>query len=145
MSDNPTEDISIFTNKSLPPDEKELAEKLAPTYPLWTAIRDGVLERWPQSRTEWSYPGKKFGWSFRIKDKKRAIIYLLPREGFFKAAFVFGENATHQILESDVQEEIKEQLRQALPYAEGRGIRITIRKNADIQVIKFLLEIKMNN
>ncbi len=145
MSDNPTEDISIFTDKNLPPDEKVLAIKLAPTYPLWKAIRDWVLDKWPQSLPEWNFPGQKFGWSFRIKDKKRAIIYLLPREGFFKVAFVFGEKATREILESNVSIEVKEQLRQSRPYAEGRGIRITINKEADIQDIKVLTEIKMNN
>ena len=69
---------------------------------------------------------KKYGWSFRIKDKKRAIIYLLPRDGEFMAAFVFGQRACDAIIQSEISEQIKADLTSAHVYAEGRGIRISV-------------------
>ncbi|MDF1540681.1 MAG: DUF3788 family protein [Candidatus Thorarchaeota archaeon] len=77
-------DISIFTEKERIPTVDDLHQPLGSTFPLWKAIRSFVVERYPDAKEEWNYPGKKYGWSFRIKDKKRAIIYLLPREGYFK-------------------------------------------------------------
>jgi hypothetical protein len=102
-----------------------------------------VLEKFPAGLQEWHYPGQKYGWSFRIKDKKRAIIYFLPRERFFMVAFVFGEKATAQVLASGIAPAIKSLLEQAKAYAEGRGIRIDIRDKSGLADIKKLVEIKL--
>ena len=75
---------------------------------------------------EWFYSGKKRGWSYRIKDNKRAIIYLQPRDKFFKVSFAFGQKATDTILESDISLEIKNDLKQAKVYKEGWGIQIEV-------------------
>jgi hypothetical protein len=87
------------------------------------------LEKYPTGLAEWNYPGKKYGWSYRIKDKKRAIIYFLPRDKYFKVAFVFGQKATDIVLASNISREIKTELEQATKYAEGRGIRIDIKND----------------
>ena len=80
-----------------------------------------------------------------MKDKKRAIIYFLPRDRFFKVAFVFGEKATAQVLASGIAPAIKSALEQAKAYAEGRGIRIDVRDGAGLTDIKKLIEIKLAN
>ncbi|MDD3876351.1 MAG: DUF3788 domain-containing protein [Bacteroidales bacterium] len=139
------EDISIFQDKFAIPSEKELMKELGPTYTLWVQIQEFIIEKYPKAQSEWSYPGKKYGWSFRIKDSKRAIIYLLPRNTFFKAAFVFGQKAYDYILESNISIKIKEELMQSKKYAEGRGIRIEIKNNLLIDDIKKLIEIKLAN
>ena len=138
-------DISIFTDKAIKPNEQDLINNLGSHYDLWTQITKLVKEQYPTAIEEWNYPGKKYGWSFRFKDKKRAIIYLLPREEYFKVAFVFGQKATDQVLESDIAPEIKEELASARKYVEGRGIQIEI-KNAEILAdIRKLIEIKLAN
>ena len=86
-----------------------------------------VLAKYPQGLAEWNFPGKNYGWNFRIKDKRRAIIYFLPRDGFFKVAFVFGDKAVAVIEQSPITEFIKTELAQARKYAEGHGVQITIR------------------
>jgi hypothetical protein len=82
------DDIKIFMDKSTVPTDKDLVENLGPTYKLWVQIFDFVIEKYPGGLAEWNYPGMKYGWSFRIKDKKRAIIYFFPHEKYFKVAFV---------------------------------------------------------
>jgi hypothetical protein len=139
------EDINLFTDKTSAPSEKDLLKALGTTAPLWKEIKAYVLSQYPQAVEKWSYPGAKYGWSFRLMDKKRAIVYLLPRENFFKVAFVFGEKATHEILESDTSEKIKEELRSAKAHAEGRGIRLDIRNKKVMKDITFLIDTKLNN
>ncbi len=139
------EDSSIFQDKTITPGEKDLAHALAGTYPLWTEIRDRVFELYPEGLAEWNYPGKKYGWSFRIKDKKRAIIYFLPRASYFKVAFVFGQKAVDTILTSPVSAEIKTALENATKYAEGRGIRIDVKNKTVLPDIRMLIEIKLKN
>ena len=137
------EDISIFPDKETKPTDMALAEVLDSTYHLWIQIHDFVFKKYPNGQAEWNYPGKKYGWSYRIKDKKRAIIYFLPRDQYFKVAFVFGQKATDAVTQSDVASEIKTELEQARKYAEGRGIRIDIKNDIIIEDIKKLIEIKL--
>ena len=139
------EDVSIFRDKAIPPTEKVLAERLASTYHLWVQIHDFVFDKYPNGLSEWNYPGKKYGWSFRIKDKRRAIVYLLPRNKFFKVAFVFGQKATDEVIKSNVSSKVKTELKKARKYAEGRGIRITVKSATIINDIKKLILIKLAN
>jgi hypothetical protein len=136
-------DTSIFPNKELIPGDRDLSGKLGKTCDLWNSIRDYVQEKAPDSVEEWKYSGKKFGWSFRINDKKRVLIYLLPREAYFKAAFVFGQKATDAIVNSTISDTIKKELLSAKVYAEGRGIRIDVRDPEVLEDIRGLIEIKL--
>lgn len=67
-------DKSIFTNKTKPPSEKDLAAVLGKTLVLRNEITAFVRGRYPAAINEWNFQGKKYGWSFRVKDKERAII-----------------------------------------------------------------------
>lgn len=136
-------DHSIFMDKSQMPTNEDLGPALGDKYELWMEIRDAVLQQYPGGVEEWNFPGKKYGWSFRIKDKKRAIIYFLPREGEFLVAFVFGEKAMNAIRGSDISGEIVNDLETAKVYAEGRGVRIPVHDRSDLEDIFRLIEIKL--
>lgn len=138
-------DISVFTDKKVTPTEAALSEAVGNTYPLWKDIWEYVHMKYGEAIDQWSHSGKNYGWNFRIKDKKRAIVYLLPREGYFKTAFVFGEKATETVMQSKVSSEIKKELSLARPYAEGRGIRIDVKNEELVEDIKQLIDIKIGN
>ena len=138
-------DISVFMDKSIKPTADDLPQVLDKTYSLWKLIHDIVLEKYPDGFCEWNFPGKKYGWSYRIKDKRRAIIYFLPREGYFKVAFVFGQKAYDVIMESEIADEIKNELSLARKYAEGRGIGIEMKDDTKDGDIKKLIDIKLAN
>lgn len=136
---------SIFTNKTTTPTPTDLENALGATFPLWRIFETFTKEQYPAVTSEWHYSGDKYGWSYRIKDKKRVLLYLLPRDQFFKAAFVFGEKATAQIMESNISETIKKELILAKPHAEGRGIRIAIKDASLVTDIEKLITIKIAN
>jgi hypothetical protein len=138
-------DKSIFTEKKQVPDQKDLQKALGATYDLWNSIIAYVRDQYPAALEQWNFPAEKYGWSFRIKDKKRAIIYLLPREQYFKVAFVFGQKATEQIMRSGVSEAIKTDLQAARLYAEGRGIQIEVKNKKILKDIHELINIKISN
>lgn len=101
------DDASVFQDESAKPTDKDLAAKLDVAYDFWKQIHRTVLNKYPRGLAEWNYPGNKYGWNFRIKDNKRAIVYLLPRDKYFKVAFVFGQKATDEVLKSKVASAIK--------------------------------------
>lgn len=138
-------ETSIFNDKTKVPDNFMLTEALGDLHPVWMEIRDYVYRMYSNAIEEWNWPGKNYGWSFRIKDKKRAIIYLLPRDKFFLVAFVFGEKATKEALDSNIDPGIKTIIESARVYAEGRGFRIEVRNDAIVDDIKTLIDIKLKS
>lgn len=138
-------DTSIFMDLAKTPKTEDLKEPLGTNFQIWQEIRDFVFEKYPAAIEEWHVSVKKYGWGFRIKDKKRAIIYLSPREGFFLVAMVFGQKATDQILGSDISKQIKDELMSSKVYMEGRVIRLEVQDNTHMNDIKKLVEIKIAN
>jgi hypothetical protein len=138
-------DQSIFNDKTKVPTNADLETALGKTYGLWHLIKDYLFSVFPSATDEWSSPGEKYGWSYRIRFRKRTILYMLPRDGFFKVAFVFGEKASEKILSSRIKPEIIKELQEARVYAEGRGIRISVKDSTLINDIKDLIDIKLGN
>ncbi len=137
-------EMSVFPDKSNKPTDADLVEKLGDSYALWKEICSIVLAKYPQGKSEWNFPGKKYGWSFRIKDKRRAIIYLLPRAGQVKVAFVFGDKAVAKVTQSGVSPSIKSELKKARKYAEGRGIQLAVEDESTLTDIRQLVDIKLS-
>jgi hypothetical protein len=126
-----------------PPDKKALARSLGSAKPLWDELirhieteQAPVTHRWTSSKT--------FPLGFlRLVRKKRTILYLLPRDGYFLTAFVFGEKAAAAVRASGLPAAVITMLDAARIYAEGRGIRLETRTTGDIATMKKLAAIKM--
>lgn len=136
---------SIFTDKKIKPSIADLKKALGHTTDAWQVLAEFTHQSYPGAKDEWKFSSEKYGWSFRISDKKRALIYLLPRDKFFKVALVFGQKATDEILKSDISESIKTEIKNARVYAEGRGIRIEVRDKSLTKDIKKLIAIKISS
>ena len=135
---------SVFTNHRHKPTEEELKSALGDTFDIWEELVKFTEKQNLHATEEWKFAGEKYGWSFRISDKKRVLIYLLPRDKFFKAAFVFGQKATDAIMEGNISENIKVELKSAKKYAEGRGIRIEVKDRTYLDDLKELIAIKIS-
>jgi tRNA U38,U39,U40 pseudouridine synthase TruA len=137
-------DTSVFTEKACVPSDADLRSALGATYSAWQHIRDEVVKKYPDAESVWAFSGAKYGWSFRMKDKKRAILYLLPRQSYFKVAFVFGQKAFKSIVDNAaISRDIKRELEAAKVYAEGRGIRIDVKGKAVLKDVGRLIDIKL--
>jgi hypothetical protein len=134
---------SIFTDKSKKPSDNELKKALGKTSILWNEIKDYAFKSYPDASDEWSYPGKSFGWNYRIRDKKRVLAYFMPCDGFFKISLVFGDKAAKEVLASSISKEIKDLISSAKVYAEGRGFRIDVTDKKIAKDVKKLIDIKL--
>jgi hypothetical protein len=137
-------ETSYFTDKTEAPDLENLSIVLGKQFDAWTKIREHVFNssEFPV-KEEWNF--SKYGWNCRLKGKKSVIIYLMPCKGCFNASFVFGEKATNTALESDISNDIKNVIREARVYAEGRGFRIKVTASAMISDIRKLIDIKLSS
>jgi hypothetical protein len=138
--------MSIFDDKSKQPTEQMLTMVIGKQYQLWTDITEYTIEKYPKAFKEWKYyKAKGYGWSFRLEDKKRNIIYMSPRDGYFIAAFVFSNKGVQAVQDNKLSQSIKDELRNSKKYPEGRAIRLEVRNKADVSNIKTLVDIKLAN
>ena len=137
--------LSLLGDKTQPPTPRALAAALGNLMPLWNEIAQYVVTHFPKAAEEWKFPGAKYGWSFRLKDKKRNLIYMTPAVGCIQVAFVFGDKAVKEVLASSVSSAIKTDLKNAKRYVEGTGIRLSVRTKSDLEDVKRLVDIKLKN
>ena len=136
---------SVFNNKSDKPNILILAQVLKSTYKIWEEIKNSLTKEYGSLLEEWKYYGPKTGWLLKMFYKKRNMFFLIPSEKYFSLAFLFGDNAVSEIEQSDLPEKIKEEIRNTKKYAEGKGIRVEVRKRSDVKNIIKLVRIKVNN
>ena len=130
-------------DKSKQPTDSDVADVLGEAYPLWTELLVGIRNLVSGSVEEWTYSGKKYGWSLRIAYKKRPIIRIKPQAGFVSAGVLYGSVAYDAALAADLPSETLAALREAVAYPEGRGIRIEVRAPEDISLVVKLATIKL--
>jgi hypothetical protein len=136
----------FFADKLKCPTEAMIAEALGRKVVLWQTVRERVAAEFGPLIEEWTYAGKNYGWSLRLKQKQRAVLYLTPCAGYFRAAFALGEKAVRAAHESGAfPTGILQVIDQAPRYAEGRAIRLEIRARKDLAAIEMIAAVKMAN
>ena len=114
--------VSIFEDKAVMPDDSMVGGVLAESFPLWTGLRNYVQESYPDVKGEWKHYGKSSGWVFKLLSKKRNLLFFIPKNECFRLRFGVSEKVAPCIETADLPDIIKEAVRIATPYTEGRSI-----------------------
>lgn len=88
---------------------------------------------------------KKYGWSLRLKQKKRNIVYLGPGEGCFMVSFVLSDKAIKIAKETKLPKAVAEVIAAAPRYPEGNGVRLAVKRAANLRPIQKIAAIKLAN
>src|SRR5262245_47765248 len=70
----------------------ELAQLLGPARSHWDALLGSIGADAGMTR-EWKFYGAKHGWQLKLVTQKRALAYLIPREGRFTVALALSPAA----------------------------------------------------
>lgn len=132
---------SIFSDKTSAPDNASLKKELGKLFNAWEELKAYVLERSPSAVEEWNY--SSLGWNYRIKDKKRVLIYLMPGHNEFRFSIVLGQKAIAELLAADIAPAIKDIISSSKTYAEGTGVRIEIKDKSLLPDLKKLADAKL--
>jgi hypothetical protein len=131
------------TSQSHAPTEGELAARLGPAaLSLWHQLITTLVEEFAIDEQEWHTYSAKAGWSLRLKQKHRAIVYLSPCEGFFRASFALGDKALLAARRSGLPVHVLRLLEEARRYAEGTAVRVDVRCADNIEAVKKLVTAK---
>jgi hypothetical protein len=136
---------NAFIGKTAHPTTAELTATLGKTNELWDELVDWLAQEHGVTDREWTCSGAKYGWALRLKLKKRAILYLGPCDGCFRAALVLGDRAVQAARESSLSQPTKKLIDEAPRYPEGIGVRILVKRKADVAAVRKLAAIKLAN
>ena len=137
--------LSAFDDKSKKPQASDLKRTLSRTSTHWDNLITHIVSEYPPLDETWSFSGANWGWSPRLKQKKRTVLYMTPCRGYFLVGFALGEKAVKAALGSTLPDSVLTIIDGAKKYAEGRAIRIEIRNKKDLENAKKLSSIKMVN
>jgi hypothetical protein len=137
--------VSFFEDKTLIPNNDMIASALGGAYSLWEELKNHMYEEYPAITEEWKFYGKAAGWSCKIVSKKRNLLFFVPLKDDFRLRIVLGEKATAVAESAKLPSEMKQSIREATVYAEGRSIDIDVTQHKQLDVIKTLLKIKYEN
>jgi len=135
--------LSYFDDKTSPPSEDALQAALGASSKLWRALIERIATRFAPLDEVWGFSSKSTGWGLRLKRGERTILYLTPREGHFLASFALGDKAVRAAQESKLPREALHAIDAAPRYAEGRGVRLEIRKPRDLSAVEKIAVAKM--
>lgn len=136
--------MSAFDDKTREPTDVEVKATLGRCYIHWTALREALAEAYPPLEATWGFTGAKYGWSLRLKRKKRAVVYLMPKPRHFLASTAFGEKAVKASRQADLSDATREVIRKAPRYPEGRAVRLEVRTKKDRDEVVKILAVKMS-
>ena len=136
--------LSIFDDKNSPPKKKDLETALGRSFRLWLDLTAWLDERFGPVNETWQFSGIKWGWSLKVKQKKRAIVYLTPQKKCFLAGFALGEKAVKAAIATGLPGDILKLVQEAPKYAEGRGVRVEVKNQRQNGAVKTLAEAKMS-
>jgi hypothetical protein len=135
--------LSVFDDRSEEPGPADLTEVLGRSAAQWDALRERIADAYPPLEEAWGFAGAKWGWSLRLKQKKRTVLYMTPCSKHFLVGFVLGEKAVAAARESGLPESVMAQIEATRKYAEGRGIRLEVRYAKDLEAVIRLASVKM--
>ena len=136
---------SVFDDKTKPPDDKSLGRALKDTRSVWEEIITHLDAEYGEIRKEWKHYSQKSGWVVKVIQKKRTLFYLIPHDGYFDLAFVFGDKAVAAAEQSTLPKKMLAELRDARRYVEGRGLSVPVKSSRALKSIKTLVAIKLAN
>jgi hypothetical protein len=123
---------SAFDDENEPPVPRTLAKALGGAFKPWSRLIAGLQDAHGPLAEQWHFAGRKFGWSLRLREDKRVLVYLLPGRGSFRASFALGSKACKAAHEVGLPAPLLALIDAAPQYAEGRGVRITVRTMRDV-------------
>ena len=124
------------------PDDQVLSRYLGNAKTAWESFADFLNESYPSFTGEWRYYNDGKNWLHKITKKKKTVCWVSVYHTKFKTTFYFGDKAEDLITKSKLKKEYIDQFLHGKRYGKIRAITVEIKKPADLNATKTLIEIK---
>jgi hypothetical protein len=137
---------NAFVGASEPPTDAQLTAELGRhAKAVWNQLLAELADEYKLVTQEWNCYSRKAGWSLRLKQEKRNIVYFSPCRGLFVVSFALGDGAVEAARLSRLPERVMQIISEAKRYPEGTAVRINVNGPRDIPVVKKLVKVKLEN
>jgi uncharacterized protein DUF3788 len=133
---------SAFHDPECLPTDDAVRDVLGNAYVTWARLPGVVAERVGLVSEIWKYTSANTGWGLRVLQRDRVILYMTPQPRQFIVSFALGERAVAAARTAKLSAPVLDAIEDAPRYAEGRGVRITVRDSRDIRALTQLAQIK---
>ena len=130
----------MSSSEDKPPSAAELAALLGGAYEAFLTR----TQRGSDATGEWKRYSKKSPWVLKVSQRDRTLFYVTPKANAFEATVLLGDRATEAALRGRVSKKHHASIRAARRYAEGRPVRLMIRKEAELSGVEELVAVKLN-
>ena len=137
--------LSAFDDKGKEPGAAEIKEALGRSSMHWFGLIELVESEFTPAVATWTFGGAKWGWALRLKQKKRAVLYMTPGRKHFLVGFALGEKAVKAARAAKLPGPVWTLISGAQKYAEGRAVRMEVRTKKDLENVMKVARIKMAN
>jgi hypothetical protein len=121
-----------------PPARDELATRLGRSDEAF----ERLLAALPRVRQEWRTYGRPSGWVLKLLQGTRTMCYVQPADGSFRVTVVLGQAAADAALASALSPAVKDALRAARVYVEGRSVAVDVSTTRHMDDVLLLLAAK---
>jgi hypothetical protein len=137
---------NAFLGSPKQPSEVEVTAALGPTAKLWNEFIEWMAKDEGVAGQEWKgICANKYGWSLRLKQKSRNIVYLGPGDGCFMVSFALSDKALNAAKGEHLPKAVARALEAALRYPEGNALRLVVKSAGDLAAIRKIATIKLRN
>lgn len=136
---------NAFAGQTEPPTLRAVESAIGQSFALWTQLVSELKAELDLDGEDWHSSGVKYGWALRLQQKGRNIVYLGPRAGSFMAAFVLGDKAIAVVRRSKLPADLLQTIANTKRYGEGTPVRVDVKTPQDVEVVKILARIKVEN
>ena len=126
------------------PDEGSVLDTIGePSAGLWGKLRDFLRENY-DFEPELVYYGKKYGWCYRYRRKKKTLCTIFPETGAFTVLVTLGKKEVEEVesILSTLNQETQRIFKEARQYHDGKWIYRRVLNEDDLADIVALLKAK---
>lgn len=134
---------AAFDDKSAPPDDAALGERLGKSKKAWDATLAHVRASVDGVDVDWKFYGSKHGWQIKATRGKKAVLYMIPHEGSFMAATALPRQALAALDDAGLPDALVAEIRAAKVYAEGTPARVEVTGAKQVAIVKRLLALAL--
>jgi hypothetical protein len=133
----------IFSDKAVVPADAAVEAAIGSGFRLWLKLRAELAAAFDPVVEDWTFSGKRYGWSLRLRQRDRPIAYLTPLADRFRASLALPERVVDAALATDLPPAVRSAVAAAPAYPEGRAVRLLITSDEEVASITALARIRM--
>ena len=136
----------ILTDKLVKPNDEIIFSIIGNTKLLWKQTFSYLFDNNKDISVNWKYSNCGKEWFCQALKKKKSLFWVqIQKKNSFSIGFPFGDKSESIILQSKLPKSIKNEYIHAKRFNTTRYIAINVKEAKDVENVKKLIDLKINN